>query len=263
MIIRQGNGNQENITLAKFKELLASPKWTREMCFDIVDSKVDFIQKGAFNYWLNDFDNLLQVTKKTGWRGINSMLGKCGIFYVESLSFNEYQPESFKISTEKYDKNWCFQGLSVVDENNEPVREDELIACLPELFSKIVVSANEMVDTDADDSLIYKIDDMGENVFQDLLFESTYNRNIYASVHERAVASGSTPKQVEEGRVMEFKLYETQVGSYVCCRNRLVTKEDDIEIREVVVCNNIEEVKSFFGSGSVAINLYKVADISL
>lgn len=261
MIIRQGDDDQESMTLEQFKALVASPDWVREMCSDIVDTDMAFIQKGAFNHWLADFDNVLQVEKKIGWRGVNSMHGNQGVFYVESISFNECQPDSFAVSTDKHDKNWCFQGLLVVDENDEPVREDELIACLPAAFSTITIGADEMVDTDADESLIYHIDDLGENAFQDLLFESTYGRNIRASVHERAVASGSTPTQVDEGRTLELKLYETQVGSYVCSRCRLVTKEDDIEIKEVVVANNKEEIQDFFGSGWVASNLYKAAGI--
>lgn len=261
MIIRQGDDEQASMTLEQFKALVASPDWVRDMCSDVVDTDIAFIPKGGFNHWLTDFDNTLQVEKKIAWRGVNSMHGNQGIFYVESLSFNEHQPESFAVSTDKHDKNWCFQGLMVVGKDGDPIREDELIDCLPTAFSTITIGANEMVDTDADETLLYKVGDSGDNVFQDLLLESTYGRNIHASVHERAVASGSTPAQADEGRTLELKLYETQVGSYVCCRSRLVTKEDDTEIKEVAIVNSKEEIEDFFGSGWVASKLYKAAGI--
>lgn len=258
MIITRGDSSVEKMTLSQFQESLNNDTWLREMCSDITDSETVFIDNAAFNHQTNAFDMPLAVVLNTGWRGVNSTLLGFGIFYVENISFYEHQHESFKVSESIYDKNWCFQGVPVVNENGDRVTESELIACLPESFSTIDIGAKDMMpETLIACSIDISADGLG---FRKAVFKPTYNLAIQANVKEIGTVCSNNIESLNNGGCIDLSLYETIEGSYVCSRVFSLSKEDKV-IKDIATATSLDEVKAFFGNGAVAEKLYEEARI--
>ena len=258
MIITRSDSSVKDMTLSQFKESLNNDAWLREMCSDITDSETVFIDNAAFNHQTNAFDMPLAVVLHSGWRGVNSTLLDFGIFYVENVSFYEHQHESFKVSESIYDKNWCFQGVPVVNENGGRVTESELIACLPESFSTITLGAKDMISEPLSTcSIDINTDETG---FRKAVFKPTYRLAIQANVKEIGAVCSNNVEHLNDGGCINLSLYETAEGNYVCSRVFSLSKEDKV-IKDIVTATSLNEVKAFFGNGAVAEKLYEEARI--
>ena len=142
------------------------------------------------------------------------------------------------------------EGFEVVDEHNTPVGEMVLSEHLPSEFKEIDYA--ELYAALRIEKPVREVDVMpGEPL---ITVESTNNPDICFTGELVAGAAGFS---ADNKKWMEFDLYKTSFGQFVC--QKIEHRENGNHRFSGEVCQNAQEVRAFFGDGQIAQRLYREA----
>lgn len=244
----------QTLTLDEFRELIWSPDWDSEQQPENIE----------------DYDCMDEVpgwNKPWGGPGgegtveMVSTLNGITISYTENFLFADFEAGSLQVLDEG-DYTWDIRGVTIEDEDGEPVDFYDIRGEMPPDFSQIdygflrprLRAEVDAVDADIDeDDTVYTLRvSGGPNLrFVGALIAQT------SSSKER----GADTFSGEAGRWTELCLYKTKGGQYVAQKIKRTEWDGDYDRHSAQACATAEDVKSFLGYGWLAKQLYDLAGI--
>ncbi len=245
------------ISIDDFKALVSRPDWHREQDHDVVDAITTHSER-----WNRDEDELerIEIRHAYGWASQTSALDGITITYTEGIEYYECDPDSLSTSIDGLDDVWAIDGITVLNDDGEPVCAADLADYLPITFSDIDYSVLEIEQTT----------DIGitEDSDMDTITLEIDNAPDIRFTGERIARVSSSPEQAmgssysgQTGRWTTLALYRTANGKYICHQIGHTQWQGERTRYSGAVCATLDEVREFFGHRWLAKELYEEAGI--
>jgi hypothetical protein len=246
--------NHQTITLKDFIALTKDRPWIRSQTVEFVDENIEeeFIWNGLFGE-----ECPRRFKRFTGIGTLTSTLESIIIRYQEIFYVDEFTPESLELDPDGMDpdQNWTSQGVTVVNEDGEPVGISDLIDSLSDDFKAINydhgLDIQKELHADVQGSAQQRIQiDKGPLIiFSGELISKTWSSG-----------DNSIPQEFsgKPGHFTELYLYKTISGRYVyiqddCCNGKWITYGE--------VCDTFDELRCSLGCGWLANELFENAGL--
>lgn len=249
----------KTISIAEFETLVARNDWQCSQDHEVVERITCYDEEWDDE---NESLDLIDIHHVWGWASQTSTLDGVKITYTEGFDYDECDPDSLSSSTEGQDTVWVIEGVTVVDEDGDPLDAHELADHLCADFRSIdysVLEIEQVIDIDIDidedsdmETITVEIDNAPDIRFTGELVARASSSDNNAAGRRY---SGQT------GRWTELALYKTQGGKYICHQVGRTHWQGERDRRSGEVCETLAEVKSFFGHRWLAKELYAEAGI--
>lgn len=244
----------KTMTVEQFQALLGREDWTRKQYIEQIDT-------ASRQEW--EEDDVVDINVIQGYAMVESALDGVTIEYQESWNYDEFEPDTFSTSTEGLDDVWAITGVTVLDEDGEPLSQWDVAMLLPREFSYVDYSGLK--------AGIEQVTDIDTDTEEDSAMETiTLPSDNAPSIRfkgERIARTSSSPDTANSyysgttGRFTILELYRTASGKYVCHSVGVTQWQGEHDRYKTAVCETVEGVINFFGHGWLAKDLYSDAGI--
>jgi hypothetical protein len=240
----------KTFTLSEFEALAARDDWSHEQSLNTHGEMHDKTEGTDIH---GEFD-LIDKTTIYGEATVTSTLDDITITYHEGYNYDVFAPENLDSGTEGMQEIWTLEGARVVDEDGDELSEADWACALGRtLFDRIDYSS--LLTRPTNDIDLDEASDMETFTLKiDNAPSIRFTGELVAEVDNSSSSSSS-------GRWTELALYKTKGGKYVChhiaCTN-WVNQQDRYRGE---VCENLDQVRDFFGHKWLSKELYDRAGI--
>ena len=203
-------------------------------------------------------EQVKEVEFVCGWASKTIEISGFKIKYTEEFSYDKYMPDSFQSSKADDQPTWQ-ADFDIIDEDGDKVDISDYELDLEDFaeidYSFLTIDEVVLIDY-KDKEKKYRIE-----------IEVDYEPNIVFSGKEIATAQSHDSDAFGgiysgcAGLWTVLTLYETCKCVYICHRVERTRFSGQKDQNFAKACKSIKEVKEFFGSGPIAIQLYETAGI--
>jgi hypothetical protein len=248
----------KQMTLEQFEDFVDRvDAWAVEQYMEIVDTG-----ERPEDYWNKEENTFTTRSISHSWGRASRTLSRDGvtIAFNEDFTFDTYDWDSFE-THDDMGETWTITGVTVIDENGDPLGTDELVDCLPGEFNTIdydkwVFGFNTTEDIDYDEDSNMEEFTVQRDNEPDLRFKGESIG--YAQSNDDSAYGNYSG---ETGRWTELTLYKTIGGKYICEQVGRTRWQGERDRYSAAVCETLDDVFEFFGHRWLAKILYKRAEL--
>lgn len=255
------DNDTKKLSITAFKALVLDDQWYHRLNSEVMSSSTD--TGLIYNFETDTYDEfdatgaVTELDTYEGWVKKTAELNGMTIEQEQSFFYVGNMPDSFEVFENEEVDQWRIKGFTVVDDDGAEVDIYQLVDLLPSAFTDFNVDVYDFMGSNNAINTKYFYDNsvMPANTAP-IHLKSTYIADVSFIGKLVASADERDDLEVNKSSWLVLNLYKTTTEHYVCERKRLSDSAIGSEINEVVIAPSIDDIKAFFGNGTLAQCLY-------